>query len=54
METVLIFASVLSPIILALVELVKKTFKVPKNLIPLVSLLIGLLIGAANISFYRP
>nr|MDH3152743.1 holin [Bacillus licheniformis] len=47
METVLIFASVLSPIILALVELVKKTVKVPKNLIPLVSLLIGLLIGAA-------
>ncbi|KYC98057.1 hypothetical protein CHCC15075_3575 [Bacillus licheniformis] len=35
METVLIFASVLSPIILALVELVKKTVKMPKNLIPL-------------------
>ena len=47
METVLIFASVLSPIILALVELVKKTVRVPKNLIPLVSLLIGFLIGAA-------
>ena len=51
METVLIFASVLSPIILALVELVKKTVKVPKNLIPLVSLLIGLLIGAAAYPF---
>ncbi|MED2942404.1 holin [Bacillus swezeyi] len=51
METVLIFASVLSPIILALVELVKKTFRVPKNLIPLVSLLIGLLIGAAAYPF---
>ena len=51
METVLIFAPVLSPIILALVELVKKTVRVPKNLIPLTSLLIGFLIGAAAYPF---
>ncbi|SDJ70641.1 holin [Sediminibacillus albus] len=51
MEQVLIFASVLLPIVSALVELVKKTFTMPKNIIPSISLLIGVLIGAAAYPF---
>ncbi|WP_144560535.1 holin [Shouchella miscanthi] len=51
MQEVVIFATALAPIILALVELVKKTAKVPVNLIPLIALVIGLLIGAAAFPF---
>lgn len=51
MEQVLLFATILLPIITALVELVKKTVNVKKNIIPSVSLLIGLLIGALAYPF---
>nr|WP_276338681.1 holin [Shouchella lehensis] len=51
MQEVLFFATVLAPIILALVELVKKTVKVQAGLIPLIALLIGLLVGAAATPF---
>jgi len=55
MQEVMIFATALAPIILALVELVKKTVnksgKVPANLIPLIALGIGLLVGAAASPF---
>ncbi|KYG32148.1 holin [Alkalihalobacillus trypoxylicola] len=51
METVLIFATVLSPIILALVELVKSTVNVSKNYIPLMAFIIGLIIGALAYPF---
>ncbi|WP_373894476.1 holin [Virgibacillus sp. CBA3643] len=51
MEDVLIFATVLLPIVSALVELVKKTVSMPKNIIPLISLIIGVLVGLAAYPF---
>ncbi len=45
------FATVLFPIVSALVELVKKTFKLPKNIIPSISLLIGMIIGTIAYPF---
>lgn len=51
MEEVLLFATVLAPIVLALVELVKKTVDLPVNFLPLISLVIGLLVGAAAAPF---
>ncbi len=47
LNNVIAFASVLSVIILAAVQLVKKTVPVPNNFIPLVGLVVGLLIGWA-------
>lgn len=51
MTEVLVFATVLAPIILALVELVKRSVPVPKNLIPLIALVIGVVIGFAAYPF---
>lgn len=47
MKEVLIFATVIAPIILAFVELVKHTVKFPKNFVPLIAVIIGLLVGFA-------
>lgn len=46
METIIIFAGVISVLTVALVQLIKKTTTVPDKLMPLVSLVIGLLVGA--------
>lgn len=51
MTEVLLFATILAPVILALVELVKKSVPVPKNYIPLIALIIGILIGFAAYPF---
>lgn len=51
MTEVLLFATILAPVILALVELVKKSVPVPKNYIPLIALLIGVFIGFAAYPF---
>lgn len=51
MEQVLIFATILLPVVTALVELAKKTVKIPKNLIPLLSLILGLIIGIVAYPF---
>lgn len=51
MEQVLIFATILLPIVTALVELAKKTVRTPKNLIPLLSLVLGLIIGIVAYPF---
>jgi len=48
---VMVFASVLSVIILAAVQLVKKTIPIPNNFVPLVGLIVGLLIGWASQPF---
>lgn len=45
MEQVLMFATTLSPIVTGLVELVKKTFNLPKNYIPAISFVLGIIIG---------
>jgi hypothetical protein len=47
MQEVLLFSTLIAPIILALMELVKKTVKFPKNYVPLVALVIGLVVGYA-------
>ncbi|WP_117168885.1 holin [Paraliobacillus sediminis] len=51
MEQVLIFATVLLPIVTALVELVKKTVNLPKNIVPAVSFVVGIAIGAVAYPF---
>jgi hypothetical protein len=51
MEEVLAFATTLGVIITALVQLVKNTVSIPNNFIPLVSLGIGLLVGAVAYPF---
>ncbi|MGD6845215.1 holin [Bacillus infantis] len=51
METILILASIILPIVLACVELVKRTVNLPKNLLPLIALVVGLAIGAAASPF---
>jgi hypothetical protein len=45
METIIVFAGVLAVLTVALVQLVKKTTTIPENLMPVVSLVIGLLVG---------
>lgn len=45
MNEVMIFASILSPVVLGFIELIKRTWSVPKNLVPLMSLAAGILIG---------
>ncbi len=51
MQLVLAFASTLAVVVLALVQLVKTTVNVPKNILPLIGLAVGLLIGAAAYPF---
>lgn len=45
MEAVLLFATILSPVVAALVELIKQTVNVQKNYLPLIALVIGLLVS---------
>ena len=51
MNGVLVFATVLVPIILALVELLKRTFTIKDNFILLIALVIGVVIGLAATSY---
>lgn len=51
LTNVLAFASVLAIFVLALVQLVKKTVNMPTNIVPLVGLVIGMLVGAAAYPF---
>ena len=51
MDQVLMFATVLLPIVTALVELAKRTFRLPKNIIPAISFVIGLTIGVIAYPF---
>lgn len=45
MNQVMLFATVLAAIVLAFLQLVKATVSLPKNLIPIIGLVIGLLAG---------
>jgi len=45
MTEVLLFATILAPIILALIELIKKTAPIPNNFIPLIAFAVGIFIG---------
>jgi len=51
LNEVLAFASVLSVFVMALVQLVKNTVNLPKNIVPAVGLSIGLLVGALAYPF---
>lgn len=48
---VLAFASVLAVFVLAVVQMVKQTVNVKKNLVPVIGLVIGLCIGAVSTPF---
>ncbi|KGE17555.1 holin [Paenibacillus wynnii] len=48
---VLMFASLLSVFVLAGVQLVKTTITLPKNIIPLIGVIVGMLIGAVAYPF---
>lgn len=51
LTNVLAFASVIAVFVLAGVQFVKTTVNVPKNILPLIGLVIGLLVGAAACPF---
>ncbi|WP_430052224.1 holin [Paenibacillus phoenicis] len=51
LNNVMAFASVLSVFVLALVQLVKTTVNLPKNIVPLIGVVIGILVGAAASPF---
>lgn len=51
LDSVLAFASTLAVFVLALVQLVKNTVNVPRNIVPLIGLAIGLAVGAAAYPF---
>lgn len=51
MMDVLSFASFLAVFVMALVQLVKNLVNLPRNIVPLVGLVIGLLIGLASFPF---
>lgn len=51
MTEVLIFATILAPIILAMVQLFKTTFNIKNNLLSLIALAVGLFVGFAASPF---
>lgn len=51
MTAVLIFASILAPIITALVEVIKKAANIPANFVSVLALLVGLVIGFSAVPF---
>ncbi|WP_068783199.1 holin [Paenibacillus phocaensis] len=51
LNNVMAFASVLAVFVLALVQLVKTTINLPKNIVPLIGVVIGILVGAAASPF---
>lgn len=51
LNNVLAFATLLSVFVLAIVQLIKNTISIPRNLVPLIGLAVGLLIGAVAYPF---
>lgn len=51
LNNVLAFATLISVFVLALVQLVKNSVNVPRNLVPWIGLIIGLLIGGVAYPF---
>lgn len=51
MKDILLFATILAPIILALVQVAKISFNFKKTYIPLVAIVIGVLVGFFSGSF---
>ncbi|MDQ0205830.1 holin [Alkalicoccobacillus murimartini] len=48
MEIILMLATLISPVVLALVELVKRTVNLPKKYLPLLALALGLFVGGLS------
>lgn len=51
MINVMTLATVLAPIILAVIEVIKRTVAFKKNVVPLISLLVGIIVGIAAVPF---
>ncbi len=51
MQQVLIFTSLLAPIVGGMVQVAKKTVPLPNNILPLLSLVIGLGVGSVAFPF---
>ena len=51
MQQVLIFTTILAPIVTALVQVIKGTVKLPNNALPILSLVAGLGIGTVAFPF---
>ncbi|GIO84514.1 hypothetical protein J25TS5_14460 [Paenibacillus faecis] len=51
LNSVLAFASALAVFVLALVQLVKHAVNLPKNIVPVIGLLIGIMVGVAAFPF---
>ncbi|MYL56324.1 holin [Virgibacillus halodenitrificans] len=51
MQQVLIFATIIMPVVAALVELVKRTVALKKNIVPAISFIIGIIVGTAAYPF---
>ncbi|MEB5784474.1 MULTISPECIES: holin [Staphylococcus] len=49
MEQIIAFAGIISVITIALTEVIKRTKTIPKNFIPIVSMVIGIAIGGITI-----
>lgn len=49
MEQIIAFAGIISVITIALTEVIKRTKTIPKNFIPIVSMVIGIVIGGITI-----
>ncbi|MBT2603716.1 holin [Bacillus sp. ISL-53] len=51
MQQVLIFTTILAPIVAAMVQVVKKTVTLPNNVLPILSLVVGLGVGSVAFPF---
>ncbi|TDQ39787.1 holin [Aureibacillus halotolerans] len=51
MEDILILSTTLVPIVTALVEILKRAFRVPKHMLPLLSVIVGLVLGGLAFPF---
>ncbi len=51
MQQVLIFTTILAPIVAALVQVVKQSVTLPNNVLPILSLVIGLAVGSVAFPF---
>lgn len=51
MQQVLIFTTILAPIVAAVVQVVKQTVTLPNNVLPILSLVIGFAVGSVAFPF---
>lgn len=51
MQDILMFATILAPILTAIMQVVKTTWALPKKWVPMINLLLGIGLGAAAVPF---